>query len=119
MAPYSWVSDITGTSLNIIGTSTCCEPMVGFVYFLSIGGLFFLAFWLFSIYINLNKIKKIIQNSNIFEKNFYELISASVIFLLFQIPQSSIIYLFYIFVFFHKNFIINLNKNESSIFSEH
>ena len=119
MAPYSWVSDITGTSLNIIGTSTCCEPMVGFVYFLSIGGLLFLAFWLFSIFFYLNKIKKISKTYNILEKNFYELISPCVIFLLFQIPQSSIIYLFYFFIFFYKKFTTNLNKNESSIFSEY
>jgi hypothetical protein len=118
MAPYSWVSDITGTSLNIIGTSTCCEPMVGVVYFLSIGGLFFLFLWIFSIFSYIHKIKLTYKNLNVIQINFFELISSSIIFLLFQIPQSSIIYLFYIILFFHKQFINKQNIYESSILSK-
>jgi hypothetical protein len=103
MAPYSWIADITGESLGIIGTSTCCEPMVGIVYFLSIGGVFFLLLWLIYYIINLVNFKKKKNKLAIINYNFIYIIFASTIFLLFQIPQSSIIILYYFIVFIFFN----------------
>ena len=103
MAPYSWIADITGQSLGIIGTSTCCEPMVGIVYFLSIGGVFFLLFWLIFFFINLFKFKKMYKVFSKKDNIFIFLIFTSTIFLLFQIPQSSIIILYYFIVFIFFN----------------
>lgn len=122
IAPYSWVSDFSGESLNIIGTSTCCEPMVGFVYFLSVGGIIFLSSWF--MFILFMFFKFILKSQYLFskqERNLFYLVFACVFFILFQIPQSSVVYLLYFTLFFSRKFYLhNLTKQyEQPLFSKH
>jgi len=103
MGPFSWVADISGDRFSLNGTVTCCEPHVGLVYFLSVGGLLFLFLWLY-FYIKstyfLFKNWKVISPKN---RLFYSVISMAIFFLLFQIPQSSIIVIYYYIYFIHIN----------------
>ena len=108
IAPYSWVSDFTGESLNIIGTSTCCEPMIGFVYFLSVGGILFLLSWcIFILFMFIRFILKCQNMVSLQERKLFYLVFACVFFILFQVPQSSIIYLFYFILFFSRKFYLH------------
>jgi hypothetical protein len=111
MGPFSWVSDLTGEGFNLKGTATCCEAHVGFVYFLGVGGLIFLFLWLFLFVKSSYLLHKNWERLNKYNKSFFALISVALLFLIFQIPQSSIVTIYY-FLYFNNKLIFNKITNE-------
>ena len=111
MGPYSWVSDFGGEGYNLQGTVTCCEAHVGFVYFLGVGGLVFLLLWLWLYARSVYSISLYWGRMSGRLKSFFTLMLSGTFFMLFQIPQSSIVLVFY-FVVFNSELILKRSLNE-------